>query len=93
MADTYVKLEDGKLVYPPKDKGNIFNYNLAGELLKEDGYKLLIKGTTEEGKKYHETFEETEDTITQIFTEFTAEEYAEAEEQEKQEIRVFIELF
>ena len=87
MSDIFVKLEDGKLVYPPLNKGNTINYGICEELLRADGYKLFIEGTKEEGKLYHESFEETEDSITQVFTEFTEEEYEEEAIRKAQEER------
>ena len=83
----YVKLENGKLVYPPKNKGNILNYDMAIEFLEADGYKILVEGIKEEGKKYHESYRETKNSIIQIFTEFTAEEYEEEANREAQEER------
>lgn len=83
--DKYAILVNDRPKFAPKDKDNISNYNLCPELMIADGYKLYVEGTTEEGKLYHETFEETEDKILQIFTEFTPEEYAE-EERIQQEI-------
>ena len=84
----YVKLENGTLVYPPQNKGNIFNYNLNEQLLKADGYKPLVEGTKEEGKLYHESYQETDNAIIQIFTEYTQEEYEEEARRRTQEERL-----
>ena len=84
----FVKLENNTLVYPPKNKGNILNYDVAEEFLIADGYKVLIEGIKEEGKKYHESYEETDDAIIQIFTEYTQEEYEEEARKKAQEERL-----
>ena len=77
----FVKLDNGVLKFAPTNKDNVSNYNVCEELLRKDGYKFFVEGIKEEGKKYHESFEETDEEIIQIFTEFTSEEY----EQEAQE--------
>lgn len=84
----FVKLENNTLIYPPKNKGNILNYDIAEEFLIADGYKILVEGTKEEGKKYHESYEETDDAIIQIFTEYTQEEYEEEAREKAQEERL-----
>ena len=78
----FAKLIDEHYIeFAPKNKGNIFNYDLDEDLMRADGYKLFVEGTKEPGKKYHEHFEETDDTITRVYTEFTPEEYAQEERQ------------
>ena len=81
--DRYAILRDNDLQFAPQNKDNVSNYNLNVDLMIADGYKLYVEGTKEPGKKYHESFEETEDEIRKVYTEYTPEEYAIEYRQEK----------
>ena len=80
--DKFAKLVDGRPEFAPKNMDNICNFDLSEELMREYGYKRYVEGTKEPDKKYHESYEETEEDIIQVFTEFTPEEYEEAAEEE-----------
>lgn len=84
--DKYAILKDNNVEFAPVNKGNVCNYNLNVELMIADGYKLYVEGTKEPGKKYHESYEETEDEIIHVFTEFTPEEYAVEHRQEMDQL-------
>lgn len=68
MADEkrrFAKLiNETELEFAPKNKGNIFNYDLDEDLMRADGYKLFVPATLEPGKNYT-NFRYTE-TATQI---------------------------
>lgn len=56
----YVKyINETTIEYPPKNKGNIINYNLDYEQLRIDGYKVFVPATKEIGKAYNITYTET----------------------------------
>jgi hypothetical protein len=60
----YAKLiNENQIEYPPKNKGNIINYNLNIGALKADGYKEFIEAKKEIGKSYNITYFETETQI------------------------------
>lgn len=60
----YVKFISNKQIeYPPKNKGNIINYDLDVEQLIADGYKEFVPATKEIGKAYDITYIETEDQV------------------------------
>ena len=64
----YVKLKDGKLIYPPKFYNNIINYNRNEKKLIEDGWKEYVVETTDlelpDGKEFYTYYEETNTAIT-----------------------------
>lgn len=60
-----------QIEYPPKNKGNIINYNLNIEALKADGYKEFIPAIKEIGKSYNITYLENETEIIEQITEIT----------------------
>lgn len=64
----YAKLvSNTKIEFPPKNKGNICNYNLDTELLIQDGYKEFIEVEIPITNRYfHIEYEETENTINEI---------------------------
>ena len=84
----FAKLVDGNIEFPPQNKGNIFNYDLNEELLIADGYKLYVEDTSIPGKRYHISFEETEDQIRKVLTEFTPEEYAQEKRDELDQLKL-----
>lgn len=63
----YVKLQEGKLVYPPKFYNNIINYNRNEKALIKDGWKEYIIEPSEfevpEGKEFYTYYEETDNAI------------------------------
>lgn len=63
----YAKLENGVLVFAPKNKDNIFNYDLDIEAMVADGYKQFVPATIEPGKNYTNfRYKETKTKITEI---------------------------
>lgn len=87
----YVKLIEGKPVEAPINKGNIINYNLNEELLRADGYKLLIEvplPPETEIRKYGIAYHEKEDTIEEeiVFLETIEEAEERLEREERQRI-------
>ena len=56
----YVKyINETTIEYPPKNKGNIINYNLDYEQLRLDGYKVFEPAEKEVGKAYNITYTQT----------------------------------
>ena len=77
----YGKLTSGnRLEFAPQNKGSILNYNLNEELMKRDGYKEVIDNKPS-FSNYIVSYEETEDTITVVYTEVPIQEET-AEERE-----------
>ena len=73
MTD-FVKLVDNRIERAPmnfttEDGRTICNFNLSEELMRENGFKPLVKGTREPGKEYEVSYEEQEDSIVEILTE------------------------
>lgn len=58
-----------QIEYPPKNKGNIINYNLNIEALKADGYKEFVSAEKDPQKKYEITYRETKTQIIEIAVE------------------------
>lgn len=66
----YVKfISETQIEFPPKNKGNIINYDLDVEKLIEDGYKEFIPAEKEIGKAYNITYTETETQVFEVATE------------------------
>lgn len=66
----YVKfISETQIEFPPKNKGNIINYDLDVEKLIEDGYKEFVPATKEIGKSYNITYTETETQVFEVATE------------------------
>ena len=67
----YVKLQNGKIIYPPKFYNNIINYDRNEKALIKDGWKEYIVESTDlelpDGKEYYRYYEETDTTITAKF--------------------------
>ena len=87
----YIKLIDGAPSEAPVNKDNIINYNMDEELLKADGYKLLVVAPLPpetEIRKYHIEYEEKEETIEEVvvFDETQEEAEARLEREERQRI-------
>ena len=62
--------ESGEIKIPPVNKGNILNYNLNEELLREDGYlELITNSKPNDEKNYKSAYEERDGKIYQVFTE------------------------
>ena len=68
----FVKLQDGKLIHPPKFYNNIINYDRNEKALIKDGWKEYIIEPSEieptEGKEFYTYYEETDTTITAKFS-------------------------
>lgn len=64
-------ISNTQVEFPPKNKGNIINYNLNVEELLKDGYKEFIPATKEIGKAYNIVYIEVTSTIREIATEIT----------------------
>lgn len=63
----YVKLIEGIIEYPPKNKDNILNYNLNIALLIADGYKEFIEVERPiTNRFYHIEYQENETSITEV---------------------------
>ena len=62
-------INETTIEYPPKNKGDITNYDTNVELLTEDGYKELIEAEKEIGKAYNITYEDLGNAIKEIATE------------------------
>lgn len=62
-------ISNTEIEFPPKNKGNIINYNLDYEQLIEDGYKEFIPAEKEIGKAYAITYVDLEDKVKEIATE------------------------
>lgn len=62
-------INENTIEFPPKNKGNIINYNLNEVELKKDGYKQFIPAEKEVGKAYVITYTQTKTKITEIATE------------------------
>lgn len=45
-------IDENRIEFAPKNKGNIFNYDLDEELMIADGYKLYVPAELEPGKSY-----------------------------------------
>lgn len=66
----YVKyISETQIEYPPKNKGNIINYNLDVEAMIADGYKEFVPATKEQGKAYTITYTQNETQVIEIATE------------------------
>jgi len=66
----YVKyISETQIEYPPKNKGNIINYNLDVEAMIADGYKEFVSAIKEEGKAYAITYTQNETQVIEIATE------------------------
>lgn len=79
----YVKyINEQTVEYPPKNKGDILNYNLDFEQLILDGYKELVEAPKEEGKEYILSYVDTEEQVIEIATEVTPEDIAHRREQQ-----------
>ena len=60
-------INETQLEFAPKNKGNIFNYDLDEDLMRADGYKLYVPATTEPGKSYTNfRYEETDTQIKEL---------------------------
>ena len=80
---TYAKyINETTIEFPPKNKGDIINYNLDVETLIMDGYKEFIKAETEIGKSYTFTYAETETQIIETATEIPQPDPAEQREEQ-----------
>ena len=79
----YAKLVNGELEYAPTNKGSICNYNLAIDLILEDGYKQVIRSELpkDEDRPYNLIYSETDDKI------FENIEYLESEEQYQERLK------
>lgn len=62
-------ISNTEIEFPPKNKGNIINYNLDYEKLIEDGYKEFIPAEKEIGKAYTITYVEIDNQIKEIAVE------------------------
>lgn len=62
-------ISNTEIEFPPKNKGNIINYNLDYEQLIEDGYKEFIPAEKEIGKAYTITYVEIDNQIKEIAVE------------------------
>ena len=61
----YAKLFENKLMFAPKNKGPVLNYNTNVELMTQDGYKLFVpdkKPTT--NRLYHVEYNEKKHELT-----------------------------
>ena len=66
----YVKyINETTIEYPPKNKGNIINYNLDVEAMIADGYKEFVPAQKEEGKAYTITYTQNETQVIEIANE------------------------
>ena len=79
----YAKLVNGELEFAPTNKGSICNYNLAIDLILEDGYKQVIRSELpkDEDRPYNLIYSETDDKI------FENIEYLESEEQYQERLK------
>ena len=79
----YAKLVNGELEYAPTNKCSICNYNLAIDLILEDGYKQVIRSELpkDEDRPYNLIYSETDDKI------FENIEYLESEEQYQERLK------
>lgn len=66
----YVKfISETQIEYPPKNKGNIINYDLNIEAMLADGFKEFIEAAKEIGKAYTITYVDNPTNVTEIATE------------------------
>ena len=69
----YAKLINGVLIFAPKNKGSIINYNLNIEEMTKDGYKPLIEAGKEDGKAYEYFYKDTKNSIKEVVKEIIPE--------------------
>ena len=82
----YAKLVDNILEFAPKNKGSIINYDLDVELMTADGYKEFVPvEIPQTNRRYHTTYNETENTITETIVYDETQEEADAREAEERE--------
>lgn len=80
----YVKfINKTQIEYPPKNKGNIINYDLNIEAMIADGYKEFIQiERPETNRIYHIEYTETENDVTEIIVYDETQEEADARDLE-----------
>lgn len=81
---TYAKfINETRIEFPPKNKGNILNYSLNIEEMTKDGYKELIQAERPiTNRMYHIEYTETEDNVIEIIVYDEAQAEADARELE-----------
>lgn len=72
----YAKLlNEYEIEYPPKNKGQVINYNIDESLMQKDGYKLLILADKPNNDRYFEVkYVESENNIQEIVNYLETEE-------------------
>ena len=86
----YAKLIDGKIEFPPKNKGRIINYNLSKDLLIKDGYKVFNEAEKVVNDRYYKLiYREDENNIFE-YVEFleTEAEYLKRKENEQIQVEI-----
>ena len=87
MTTRYAKLVNNILEFAPKNKGSILNYNLDIAQLIADGYKEFVPlnpyPTT--NRRYHISYNETSDTITEVVVYDETQEEADEREYDQRE--------
>lgn len=80
----YVKfISETHIEYPPVNKGSIANYDIAIDLLIQDGYKPLQEAPRPEDNDYTLTYQDTPEAVLEVITVPTPEE---KEQREKERI-------
>lgn len=67
----YIKIINGEIEQAPNNIDNIINANLDENLMRELGYKPLIKGIREENHYYNVSYQETDESIIEILEDIT----------------------
>ena len=82
----YAKLENNNIVFAPKNKEEILNYNLNIEQMTKDGYKPFVEANKEIGKAYNISYKETATKIIEIADEILPPSETEIEQMERQRL-------
>lgn len=85
----YVKLVNNEIIFAPQNKGSILNYNRNVELMKADGYKILVEvDIPKTNREYHIEYNETSDEIQELIVYNETQEEADKREREEEEAKI-----
>lgn len=85
----YVKLVNNEIVFAPQNKGSILNYNCNVELMKADGYKILVEvDIPKTNREYHIEYNETSDEIQEVIVYNETQKEADRREEEEEEAKI-----